>query len=320
MKTCRKLHHAWYAVCVSLFDDVARRQFGVLSRAQAVELLGPDSFRRAVRTGRLVRCGPGAYRCAGSVPSLRQRALAACLAFDPPVALSHRSAAVLWGFEAVDAGPQMVVSMAHNRSGRRQGIETHRVQLEAVEVAERWGIPVTSAARTLLDLAAVMPDAVLERCVDDALRLRHVTVAGVTALLDRADRRSRPGALQLRELLSARRGTTAGDSVGVDRVIRWLAHAGLPAPTVGLTVLLTGQVRIIDLAYPVERIAIEYNGWEFHQMRSRMDADHIRTTELELAGWLVIVVTAAHDEQQTVDRIARALALRGWEASGKLDV
>jgi very-short-patch-repair endonuclease len=102
----------------------------------------------------------------------------------------------------------------------------------------------------------------------------------------------------------------AGDSAGVDRVFRWIRRAGLPSPVLGFRVMVAGRRRLVDLAYPAEKIAVEFNGWEFHRMRSRMDADQVRTTELELAGWLVIVVTAAHTEAATIDRIRRALALR----------
>ena len=181
--------------------------------------------------------------------------------------------------------------------------------ISEADVVQRYGIAVTSPGRTLLDLAAIVPAAVLERCVDDALRGRHATGDELVGRLRQEKRRGQPGALLLR-LLEGRASSGLADSAGVDRVHRWIIRAGLPAPVLGLSIVVAGRQLVLDLAYPPEKIAIEFNGWEYHQMRSRMDADHVRTTELELAGWLVIVVTAAHAETDTIDRITRALGLR----------
>jgi hypothetical protein len=245
--------------------------------------------------------------------------MAACLAFGPPVAVSHRSAAALWGYELVVPRLEIEVSMPRSRSGRRAGIRVYRGALPPVDISRRYGIAVTSPGRTLLDLAGTLPGPVLERCVDDALRTRHATADELVSWLTGADRRGQVGAVRLRRLLELRSSSGVGDSAAVDRIHRWISRAGLPAPVLGLTVVVAGRPRVLDLGYPLEKIAVEFNGWEYHQMRSRMDADHARTTELELAGWIVIVVTAAHTEVATVDRVTRALALRARDGrSGML--
>ncbi len=189
-------------------------------------------------------------------------------------------------------------------------LRVYRVDLPTDETVERYGIPVTTPGRTLLDLAGTLPPAVLERSLDDVLRARQASPEELISWFRRDRRRGRTAAGRLGALVEARLASGVSDSVGVDRVHRWIVRAGLPLPLLGLPLEVAGHRRILDLAYPAEQIAIEFNGWEYHQMRSRMDADHARTTELELAGWLVIVVTAAHLESETVDRIARALALR----------
>jgi hypothetical protein len=303
---------------VETFDQVAQRQYGLVTRRQAICLLGEWAFRRARAEGRLVDFSRGVFRCAGARRSFRQRAMGACLAYGPPVAVSHRSAAALWGYEPVARVAQIDVVIPHGRSGRRPGIEVHHAALSTDCVTERFGIAVTSPGRTLLDLAGIMPPSVLERCVDDVLRTRQATATQLIAWLGRGKGRGQ-NRIRLLRLLELRSSSGVGDSVAVDRIHRWISHAGLPAPVLGWPVVVAGHQRVLDLAYPIERIAIEFNGWEYHQMRSRMDADHARTTELELAGWIVIVVTAAHTEAATVDRVTRALALRAGEArSGML--
>ena len=297
-------------VPVWALDELAQGQFGLVTRRQAVDRLGMSAFRRALAVGQLVRVDEAVFRCVGAKPTFRQRALAACLVYGPPVAVSHRSAASLWGYELVTSGPQIEVSMPHCRSGRRPGIRVHRVSIPDDDIVRRHGIAVTGPGRTLLDLTGVVAPAVLERCVDDALRSRQATADELLTWTAQQPRGVR-GRSRLLPILELRASAGVGDSAGVDRIHRWISRSGLAAPVLGLAVVVAGRQRFLDLAYPGERIAIEFNGWEYHQMRSRMDADHARTTELELAGWLVIVVTAAHGEAETVDRITRALARRG---------
>jgi hypothetical protein len=300
-------------------DDLAQHQYGLVTRLQAIDLLGRAAFRRAVAQEQLVRVGTGVFRCRGTEATFRQRAMAACLAFGPTVAVSHRSAAALWGYELVFPGPEIEVSLPTSRSGRRAGIRVHRGTLAPADLDRRYGIVVTSPGRTLLDLARTLPGAVLERCVDDALRTRHAVADELMLWLTGEARRGQAGTARLLRLLELRSSSGIGDSAAVDRIYRSISRAGLPAPVIGLTVVVAGRHRVLDLGYPVEKIAIEFNGWEYHQMRSRMDADHARTTELELAGWIVIVVTAAHTEAATVDRVTRALAWRAGEGrSGML--
>jgi very-short-patch-repair endonuclease len=93
-------------------------------------------------------------------------------------------------------------------------------------------------------------------------------------------------------------------------MLEWISRAGLPRPVCDHPVEAAGRRRFIDAAYPELQVAMEFNGWDFHKMRSRVDDDHARTNELELLGWVVLVVTAAHGEAETIDRIRRALALQ----------
>jgi hypothetical protein len=293
---------------VESYDDLAQRQFGLVTYQQAVGWLGRAAFRRALTAGQLVAVQAGVYRLVGTTPTFRQRALAACLACGSPVAVSHRSAAFLWGYEAVAVGPQIEVSVPRSRSSRRPGLQVHRVDFADSDIVQRHGIPVTCAGRTLLDLAAILELPALERCIDDAVRARQATPDEMIEWLGDRGRRGSDGVVRLRRLLEHRVASGVGDSVGVDRVYRWITRAGLPVPVLGLSVVIANRPRLIDIGYLRQKVAIEFNGWEFHQMRSRMDADHIRTAELQLAGWVVLVVTSAHGEKETIDRIRRALA------------
>jgi predicted transcriptional regulator of viral defense system len=144
---------------------LAKRQHGVVSLGQLLDLgLSLKGIAERVRTGRLHRIHRGVY--AVSPARLRTEGywLAAVLACGPGAVLSHRSAASLWELRAA-AAPAIDVTVP-SRSGRkrRRGIRVHRSsRLTAEEVMTREGIPVTTVARTLLDLADVLPSQALKR-------------------------------------------------------------------------------------------------------------------------------------------------------------
>lgn len=294
---------------MTTLDEVARGQFGLVTRTQAIDLMGADTVRREVRRGHLVPVHRGVFRCMGAPGSFRQRALAAQMAYGPPVVVSHGAAAVLWELDGVAVPGLIDVTVPPTRSARRVGVNAHRRPLREVDMADRYGIPVTSLAVTLLDLSALVAPPLLGRCVDEAVR-RHRVAPGELLADVEACPLHRPARQPLRAVLRDRVRRGVGDSPGVDRVLGWIAAAGLPAPQCDYPVVVGGRQRFVDAAYPEVKVAIEFNGWEYHQMRSRADEDHARTTELELAGWVVLVVTAAHGEVETVDRIRRALALQ----------
>jgi very-short-patch-repair endonuclease len=291
-------------------DRLAARQWGLVSRTQALQVLTPDQVRARREAGILVRVHPGVYRLAGAPRSWRQRAMAACLAYGAPAAVSHRAAARLWDLEGVHV-EEPEVTVPSGRSGRQRGIATYRCDLPLSDVTSRYDIPVTTPLRTLRDLAGVLPGAVLGRAVDQALRTNLVTPDDLAWLDAHRTGRGFEGSSTLRRLLRTRLAHDGrSDSVWEDRVWQWLVAAGLDPPQRQVQVLVAGTVRILDLAYVAPRVAIEFAGFEWHGQRHRFDSDAARTTELQLQGWLVVTVTSEHSREDVVDRVRRALALR----------
>ncbi|MHB1534219.1 MAG: hypothetical protein ACYC1D_06335 [Acidimicrobiales bacterium] len=208
----------------------AERQYGLLSRAELLDALTPSQLQRAVKTGRLTPVGRGVFRVAGTPPSWRQRALAACMSYGDPVALSHRSAGRLWQLDGIATCGQLELIVPPERSGRRSGITTYRHLLPPAEMTAHLAVPVTTPARTLVDLAAVVPPGALERAVDDALRRRLTSTSLLHACLDAPARRGSAGIGPLRTWVAHYHGDGLGDSAWEDRVYRWIVDDGLPAP------------------------------------------------------------------------------------------
>jgi len=259
----------------------------------------------------LVTVHRGVYRLAGASPSWRQRAMAAHLAYGAPCAVSYRAAARIWGFEGILAeDPEITVPPW--RDGSRAGILTHRALLPDSDVTLRYGIPVTTPCRTLVDLARVTSTYLLERAVDHTLRSSLVGAEQLAGYARATRGGGHVGIAALCELLRYRvEHPGIGDSEWADRVYGWIVDSGLEAPLRQVQVTLGGTVWILDMAYPDRKIAIEFDGYDYHGRRHRFDSDAARYDELVLAGWTVLRVTSKHGRDRVVSWVARALAGAG---------
>ena len=157
--------------------ELARRQWGVVSRAQLATLgLGRGAIDGRLRAGRLRRVHRGVYAIGGAALPREGRHLAAVLAYGPGAVLSHTSAAVHWGLLAYDA-PRPEVTAPASRTGV-PGIRLHRTHsLDARDATDHRGVPVTTVAKTLLDVAAQAPRSHLEHALGQALRNQLSTTA-----------------------------------------------------------------------------------------------------------------------------------------------
>jgi very-short-patch-repair endonuclease len=209
------------------------------------------------------------------------------------------------------------VTVRRGRPGRVGGEPyaiVHWADLPPTDITTQFAIPTTTVIRTIIDLSAVVSDDILEKALDDALRRKLFTIKG----LERRLRETHPGGwrrLSALQRLVAARGLdyVPGDTRWEDLIHNWLVSAGFPAPTRQHWVTLNGEPRQIDLAYPDLKIAIEYDGWEFHQMRRKFDDDRARAGELQLANWLVLQFTSNSTEEEVLSRVSRARSLRSGE-------
>lgn len=288
-------------------DDIATSQHGLVTREHLLASLTTDQIEARLSQRRLFPEFPGVYRLEGAPRSWEQRLLAACLSSG--AVASHRSAARLWGLAGVPA-LRLEVTVPLGRRVRLQGVRAHRSTLLLPEfLSIHRGIPVTTVARTLIDLSAVAADLSVANAIDAALRDDLVTLPELIRCFDAMAGRGRRRVAHFRPLLASRQeGDEPGDSDLEARVARWLVAAGLPQPVCQHPVLTNGHRYRVDLAYPDLGIAIELDGWGAHGSRGAFDHDRARGNDLELAGWTLLRFTSAtsrHDVVRTV-RAARA--------------
>lgn len=290
-------------------DAVASNQFGLVTRAQVLEVMSRSSMYRLVERGVLVCVAKGVYRLAGVPVSWRQRALAACLAAGEGAVVSHLAAAHLWELPSI-AAPPLQLTVPPSRHLRARDPAPRRLLLGDQEVTRRWGIPVTTPVRTVTDLAREIAPSLLERVLDDFVRARHLDLVELAGALAGGVRLRATSLRLLEEMIAARAGRGEGGSAREDWAYDAIVSAGLPPPVRRHLIELGGEIREIDLAYPERKVAIEYDGYDVHRDATHFHRDREKAALLQLIGWIVLQVTKSWSAQVLVDRVRQALALR----------
>jgi len=275
----------------------ARGQQGVFSRARALAAgATPRMIQTRIDSGRWERLHRGVYRIGGTPRSWQGSLLAACLAAGQRAVVSHRSAAALWRFRDRETR-RLEITVPRHASAQLGGVTIHRSsRLDGIDRTAIDGIPVTSASRTLIDLAAVVPRGVVEEALDDALRRRLTTLSGLRARLRHLGGSGRTGTAAIRALLEQRDPRSAiPESVFETRLLRALRAARLPKPVLQHRIYDGRRlVAVVDFAYPAERVAIEADGYRWHSGRARWARDLARRNTLTALGWRIVHV-AWHD-------------------------
>ena len=225
---------------------IAEAQHGVVSRAQLSELgLGSDAIDHRIRVGRLCGIHRGVYAVVGRrLMTRRGFWMAAVLACGPGAVLSHRAAAALWG---IRGGGRTEVTVPRGRRPR-PGIRLHWANLPADEVTVHHGIPVTTIARTLFDLSAVVQRDELRSAFRQAEQLRLTDQLGLGPLIDRYPRK--PGIPILRAVFEeAQRGLNFVRSEFEEHFQAFLLNAGLPRPLTNVRI----EGIEVDCAWPKQR-------------------------------------------------------------------
>jgi len=152
--------------------QLAARQFGLVSRAQALDAgLGRGAIQRRLDSSEWLPIHPGVYRMQGAPASWEQKLMAASLWAGPEAAISHRSAAALWKLDGIDPGA-VELTTTGARNDVPKGLILHRTKLLTPSDAGWLGaLRVTGLVRTLIDLGAVERDpAIVEAAMESAMR------------------------------------------------------------------------------------------------------------------------------------------------------
>jgi very-short-patch-repair endonuclease len=292
---------------------LAAVQHGLVHRAQAVELgMTPRQIQCRVAVGLLVPVHQAVYRVAGGPTSPVQAILASTLAGGRRATASHRAAAWLWRLRGIE-DPFVEITVPCGQPGPA-GVTVHRTStLASIDLSRTQRVPVTTPARTLLDLGAVVSANVVESALEDALMRRLVTFSLLNATIERLGGPGRRGAGVLRQLVEERDPATAPtQSVLEDALLRVLRRGGLPEPVRQYQV---GGVRL-DAAYPERRLGIEADSRIWHGGRLDVQRNSDKANLLVAHGWRVLRFTHGDLRRRAayvVDAVGRELVL-AWPA------
>jgi very-short-patch-repair endonuclease len=285
---------------------LVRRQHGVVTRAQLLELGStPGAIERRIATGRLHPVARGVYAVGRRELSRYGWWMAAVLSCGPGAALSHESAAALFEIRAHRGGPVEVSVPAHV-SRRRRGVVLHRRKRRGPwELTVHRGIPVTSPACTLVDLATRLNLKQLEAAVNEADKRDLIDPESLRAALERLA--GRPGVALLRKLLD-RRTFRLTDSE-LERLFLPIARrAGLPSPETGAEV----NGFDVDFYWPDLDLVVETDGLRYHRTPAQQARDRLRDQAHLAAGTTPLRFTHAQVrfESEYVQRILASVARR----------
>ena len=285
---------------------LAARQHGLVTFQQLTALgISKTAISYRMRIGRLHPIHRGVYAVGHPRLSLAARFLAAALASGSDAAVSHVSAAILWGLLTDFGGPTDVT--VARRVHSRRGIRLHCVRrLDPADLTVRDGIPLTTVTRTLLDLADTASDAALRRATRLAQVDRLTTEQAIRQQLARSN--GRRGAHRLAALISD--GPAPTRSELEDRLLDLIRANDLPPPKVNAVLRNATHTFEVDFLFPDQRVVVETDGWRYHgdRISRRRDAD--KQAVLEASGFRVIRLTwdqVKDQPDQTVRRIGRLL-------------
>ncbi len=290
-------------------SELAARQHGVVALGQLVALgTPPATVRTWVATHRLIRLYRGVFAVGHRHLRAEGHYLAGVLACGPRAVLSHLAAAALW--EIRRSAAVLLDVTVGGRTGRKQrGLRVHDAShLRADEITKKDAVPCTTVGRTLLDLAAVLPQRGIQAAVETSERLDLLDLRSVTILLAR--HRGRRGTAKLRralaafdpEVLRARSETEA-------RFFHLCVDSGMPRPLVNRLVEAGGRRYEVDFHWPAARSIVETDS-PYHDTTAAGPRDSVRDAALRAAGWTVIRCRwhdVVVDPAPLVERVRRAL-------------
>jgi very-short-patch-repair endonuclease len=245
----------------------------------------------------------GVYAVGHRNLALEGRWMAAVLAFGPEAVLSHRSAGQLWGLVPRSSIAPEVTRRRHAEG--RPGLVIHRGSFGADEVGTRWRIPVTGVARTMFDLAGMLPEREVERAWNEMEVREYRVRLSIPEIIERYP--GRKGTLLLARL-------AGGTALGITRneleeaFLALIDRHELPRPRMNAHLAIRDRFYEIDALWEDRRVAVELDGGGVHGTRRAFEKDRERDRILAAEGYTTARITW-HQIHETPTEVASDLHL-----------
>lgn len=293
---------------IPLLAARAERRHGLLTLDDlAAAGIGPREVRRWVALGRIEVEGRGVFRIGGCPPSTEATILARVLVHEVDTWASHLTAAWLHGVSGFGRPGQVELTRLHGTNHQRAGARIHRTSaMPDHHATVVRGIPVTTMARTVFDLAPLLGDRQLDRAVEAALRTSGCTVAALYRVVEELGGKGRTGTAAMRAVL-AERGLAY---VPTESELDLLGRA-VVAPLDGIEWQVSmsderGYIRRVDGLHRAGRLVVEWDGAEFHDRPDQRRLDAEGDARLRRLG-LDVVRFRWHDVTERPDVVRRTV-------------
>ena len=291
---------------------VAARQHSAFSWAQAIAAgFTAKQIRRRSAWGTWVERAFHVYVLAGAPDSWEQRTWVALLEVGSGAVASHASAGALFDVPGFDKGT-VEVSVKRGWHHRATAATLHETSwLPPHHVTAIAGVPCTTLARFLFDVAGTEHPNRVARAFDNSLNRLGLSIASVAEVVATTARRGRPGSALMRVLLEKRGPGYVPPESELEALLLAVIEAyDLPLPVKQLWAGGARPVGRVDFAYPEAKLLIECDSRRHHTAMLDWEADIERRAELVAAGWRVLQITwhqLVHEPEKVVARIRQAL-------------
>lgn len=291
-------------------QTIAARQGGVITRSQALSAGMTDrQIGYRVSTDRWTRLSFGGYRTIDMHG--RENLMRAAVSVLPGAVASHSSAAAVHSLNHVDT---RVVSVSVDASSTHDfpGVVVHRTRdLASEHVLVIDGVPTTTVARSIVDLASVAHRRRLHLIVSDAIASKKTSANEINQVLTQVARRGRRGVVAVRQEVEQWIGVPTDVSALEAAGFRLLESMAVAEWTTEYPIPWSINKRF-DVAFPTRRVAIEWDSRRWHTLAKAFESDRQRDAEAMTHGWRILRFTwddVRNRPQYVVDTLRSVLAL-----------
>lgn len=276
-------------------DLLARRQHSLLAFWQ-LEAAGWSQWAigRAVKSGRLLPIRRGVFRTAGALETQWQAWMAAVLATHFSAVVSHLSVLAALSFIEFPR-PERIDLLRVGPHAQLPGVAGHRtLWLPESDMTTNRFVPMTTAERAFIDSCGALPERMLDKAGDDALRRKLITLPRLVRTFDSIPVSGRRKSAPMRLFLAKRvRNFDPGGSERELDVLRIIERGGYPLPSQQFKVQIEGRTYFIDYAWAESMHGIEFEGFDCHGgLWTPFHRDRERLRRLTRAGWTIYPVTS----------------------------
>lgn len=270
---------------------VAERQGGAFTFAEAIAVgFSKATVGRRVRSGAWRRLYSGVYTIAGAPTTRMLELWSAVLGSGRDSVVSHESAALLHGAEGLPEVP-ITLTAAHGHHQHLAGVVVH--QIDDLTTRQRTAIgrlPVTSPARTVVELGATQPVGVIGRVADDLVRGGRTSYRAIEQVMVDLNRPGKPGMASVATMLDARSDGHVPPSSELERLLFDVLDAGgLPPPVRQVPLPGRGPIRgLVDGGYLDAKVLLEADGRRWHMRVEAARRDRERDAQAARAGYLTL--------------------------------